>query len=456
MKTLFSQSVSFLVLLVGCVAASFSQGKSAFVMNVDYARFRYSNEMGYLELYYGFYPKLLTYNSQDGKLRGGIKLKTTITSKSQGTRLLEEAVLVPITASDSNDATFRYTYVAQAGYSLPFGEYLLSVQAADSLDPTRRDSTNIALSIVPFPSGSGLSDLELCSKIQESTDKSDSFYKNSMTVFPNPTLVFGASSTPVLFCYSELYNIIPESTYAVKTKLLDSQDKVVRESTKNRRYSVKNAAEVSIVNMTSIPSGRYRFQLSISDGSGLELMKSEKTLFVYNSHVAVPAGTLVSAKANELAGLSGDELSEEFRKISYYATEEESRTFSAMTGADGKREFLSRLWTDVERGKGRFEPVTRTEYLRRAVTADDRYRALGKEGWRTERGRVFMLYGEPDEVERFPSSGENKPYEIWRYFRTEGGVDFVFVDRSLFGEYILVHSTKRGELRDDDWQRYLK
>jgi len=456
MKTLFRQSVTFLVLLAGCVTASFSQAKSAFVMNVDYARFRYSNEMGYLELYYGFYPKLLTYNSQDGKLRGGIKLKTTITNKSQGTRFLEEAVLIPITASDSNDATFRYTYVAQAGYSLPFGEYLLSVQAVDSLNPERRDSMSLVLSIVPFPSVNGLSDLELCSKIQESADKSDSFYKNAMIVIPNPTLVFGASSTPVLFCYSELYHIIPESTYAVKTKLLDSQDKVVRESTKNRRYGVKNAAEVSMVNMTSIPSGRYRIQLSLSDGSGLELMKSAKNLFVYNSHIAVQAGTLVSAKASELAGLSGDELSEEFRKALYYATGDESRTFSAMTSSDGKREFLSRFWADVESGKGRFDPVTRTDYLRRAVTADDRYRALGKEGWRTERGRVFMLYGEPDEVERFPSSGENKPYEIWHYFRTEGGVDFVFVDRSLFGEFLLVHSTKRGELRDDDWQRYLK
>jgi hypothetical protein len=32
----------------------------------------------------------------------------------------------------------------------------------------------------------------------------------------------------------------------------------------------------------------------------------------------------------------------------------------------------------------------------------------------------------------------------------------VFIDRSGFGEYVLVHSTKRGEIRDDEWKRLLQ
>jgi hypothetical protein len=68
----------------------------------------------------------------------------------------------------------------------------------------------------------------------------------------------------------------------------------------------------------------------------------------------------------------------------------------------------------------------------------------------------MILYAEPDEIERFPSSTSEKPYEIWHYYSIENGVEFIFVDRSAFGDYILVHSTKRGELRDDQWQRYLQ
>jgi hypothetical protein len=95
-------------------------------------------------------------------------------------------------------------------------------------------------------------------------------------------------------------------------------------------------------------------------------------------------------------------------------------------------------------------------YLQRVLSASQRFHALNRDGWRTDRGRVFILFGEPDEIERFPSSQEAKPYENWHYYSIENGVEFVFIDRSGFGEYILVHSTKRGELRDDDWQRFLQ
>jgi hypothetical protein len=95
-------------------------------------------------------------------------------------------------------------------------------------------------------------------------------------------------------------------------------------------------------------------------------------------------------------------------------------------------------------------------YLHRITVANQRYTAMGREGWRSDRGRTLVLYAEPDEIERVPSSDQSKPYEIWHFYAIENGVDFVFVDRSGFGDYILVHSTKRGELRDDSWQRYLQ
>ena len=78
---------------------------------------------------------------------------------------------------------------------------------------------------------------------------------------------------------------------------------------------------------------------------------------------------------------------------------------------------------------------------------------MGKEGWKTDRGRVYLIYGGPDEIERFPNEIETRPYEIWHYESVEGGVIFVFADITGFGSYQLVHSTKRGELRDDSWVR---
>ena len=89
------------------------------------------------------------------------------------------------------------------------------------------------------------------------------------------------------------------------------------------------------------------------------------------------------------------------------------------------------------------------------MMANERYRAIGRDGWRTDRGRIYIIYGEPDEIQRFPNSSDNKPYEIWNYNQIEGGVEFIFIDLSGFSEYTLVHSTKRGEIQDPSWQQLL-
>jgi hypothetical protein len=74
---------------------------------------------------------------------------------------------------------------------------------------------------------------------------------------------------------------------------------------------------------------------------------------------------------------------------------------------------------------------------------------------KSEQSRVYLCM-KPEESKCITSSENLKPHELWKYLHIESGAEFVFVDRSGFGDYVLVHSTKRGELRDDTWQRYLQ
>jgi hypothetical protein len=91
--------------------------------------------------------------------------------------------------------------------------------------------------------------------------------------------------------------------------------------------------------------------------------------------------------------------------------------------------------------------------MKRVEIANQRFTAMSRPGWKSDRGRVYLTYGEPSEIERFPNQTDSKPYEIWYYNELEGGVVFVFADITGFSSYQLVHSTLRGELRDDDWAR---
>ncbi len=75
-----------------------------------------------------------------------------------------------------------------------------------------------------------------------------------------------------------------------------------------------------------------------------------------------------------------------------------------------------------------------------------------KEGWRTDQGRVLLIYGKPDEIERNPSSLNTSPYEIWQYYSLEGGSEFVFGDITGHGDFELLHSDYRNEIKDPRWR----
>ena len=57
------------------------------------------------------------------------------------------------------------------------------------------------------------------------------------------------------------------------------------------------------------------------------------------------------------------------------------------------------------------------------------------EGWRTDRGMVYIRFGAPENVERHPFETNSRPYEVWRYYNLN--YEFVFVDDTGFGDYRL-------------------
>jgi GWxTD domain-containing protein len=451
----------FFLVLASMLAVSESAAqrlypKSPLILNLDYAKFRNDDSSGYLELYYGFYPGLVAYEQREGRFSGFLKVDTRVKDTQSGRYIVNRLSGVPVVIRDTSQASMRSTFVSQVGMTLPFGEYALEVIVTDSLAPTRRDSLNLPLSMRSYGTTVSMSDLELCSNIKQSDQKNDLFFKNSLDVMPNPTLVFGVASHPMMFNYSEMYNLDPQKTYSVKTQVLGQDGKIVKESSKQRKYGVKNAVEAGTTNVASIQSGRYRFRLTLGDEAGAPITQAEKTFYLYNPHIQTTQVAAASIKATELAGMSAEELADEFRKAQYIATDQEIRTFGQITSEDGRREFLAKFWTEVENGRFGRAPIPRMAYLQRVLAAGQRFKAMNRDGWRTDRGRVLVLYADPDEIERFPTSSGSRPYEIWHFYSIENGVQFVFVDRSGFGEYQLVHSTKRGELRDDDWQRFLQ
>jgi len=77
----------------------------------------------------------------------------------------------------------------------------------------------------------------------------------------------------------------------------------------------------------------------------------------------------------------------------------------------------------------------KNEYFKRVNFANRNFTAFGTEGWLTDRGRILIKFGYPDDIERHPFDMNSKPYEIWRYYNLRKV--FLFVDRTGFGDYRL-------------------
>jgi GWxTD domain-containing protein len=157
--------------------------------------------------------------------------------------------------------------------------------------------------------------------------------------------------------------------------------------------------------------------------------------------------------ASEFTAMGEDELNENFSMAMYIATKPEKDIWGSLSGSEPKRKFLTKFWRDRDDDQSTPFNEYYAEYKQRVMFCNEQFRTAFRTGWRSDRGRVYILYGAPDYVERKSSESDMKPHEIWRYDYIEGGVDFVFVDRSGFNNYELVHSTKRNEIMNQDWER---
>ncbi len=139
-------------------------------------------------------------------------------------------------------------------------------------------------------------------------------------------------------------------------------------------------------------------------------------------------------------------------EVPYIITSEERASFKKLTTDDEREQFIESFWERRNPNPGSPENEFKEEYYRRIAYANEHY-ASGIQGWRTDRGRIYIMYGPADEVDSHPSGGSylrpqeegggetaTYPFEQWRYRYIDGiGTNIIleFVDPTMSGEYHL-------------------
>lgn len=147
--------------------------------------------------------------------------------------------------------------------------------------------------------------------------------------------------------------------------------------------------------------------------------------------------------------------------VAYIITDEERTAFKKLQTDDEREHFIEQFWLRRDPTPGTVENEFKQEHYRRIAYANQRFTdSNGLPGWKTDRGRVYITYGPPDELESHPSGGGAHPfpYEQWMYKLIQGvGTNVIveFVDPNRDGEYHMTAdaSAQRASLWMDTVKR---
>lgn len=122
-------------------------------------------------------------------------------------------------------------------------------------------------------------------------------------------------------------------------------------------------------------------------------------------------------------------------QLQYIATSDEmDKLKSGKSSADKEKKFIE-FWKKKDPSPSTPRNELMVEYYNRIKIANERYSNY-RDGWKTDMGMVFIIYGNPSSVDRHPFENQTKPYEVWQYYDINR--QFVFVDDSGFGDYRLI------------------
>jgi len=157
------------------------------------------------------------------------------------------------------------------------------------------------------------------------------------------------------------------------------------------------------------------------------------------------------ALKQELSGTYKKWLDEDVRWI---ITDEEKKAFKQLSNDEERDAFIEQFWLRRDPTPDTVENEYKEEHYRRIAYANEHF-AAGVPGWRTDRGRIYIMYGPPDEIDSHPSGGmynrpmeegggetSTYPFEDWRYRYLDNmpgnqkqEVIIEFVDTCMCGEY---------------------
>jgi GWxTD domain-containing protein len=433
----------------------------------NYGVFNTNNNKPYLETY-------LTVSGNSVKflpVSGGYQANVNISWKIwKGKDMVTEAkynLMSPITS----DTLSLPSFIDNHRFPIENGQYVLELVVTDNSNPLQKSSYTEKINVLLNRDKKVYtSDIQILESFSKSTTQS-TLTKNGYDLIPYNINYFPKNQNALKF-YIETYNLdtlIGKGTKFVYTYYVENSENLQKQMGFSG-FQKQNASKVNPLlaqfDISQLPSGNYNLVIETRDSSSI--VQSQKKWFFQR-------------KSDAKAQL-------EYTNSVYKTVED---FFNSVQGTDSLKQFIECLWPissfkdrewqgiqikkkDPSLMRGYLVDYWKTQaadtvdalqlwytYYKQVLEANALLKCGKQKGYYTDRGRVYLQYGKPDQRNQVNSEPETYPYEIWQYYRIYDKVTkrfftnkkFVFVNFAIADDcYKLIHSEVKGEVYDERWK----
>jgi len=289
-----------------------------------------------------------------------------------------------------------------------------------------------------------LSDIEISSFHQsDSTSSFKDFKRDNVLFLVNPNHLFDHAKDEGFTYYFEVFrNVLTEEKTLEGNWILTVQNKD-QNTVYNEEKEFSSTYSISPfwnwIPISQWESGTYTLSLNLysKDSSDEPIASRKELIFIQETEESI----------------SKAEIDKEYRYAKYFLTNYEEGVFDNLDD-EGRVEFLKRFWEQNDPNPKTEQNEYKEEIIRRINYTNRNFSYLG-DGWKSDRGRIYIRRGKPEEIIDKSYEYHAKPYIIWKYY-IGGKRIYIFVDFTKMGNYKLVYvENDEFEFGDPNWQDYL-
>jgi GWxTD domain-containing protein len=375
-----------------------------------------------LEVYYRFYNSGLTFEEVDNKLVAEYEVAVYVDGK-KGKQVARDRRSHQVVVADKNASRSMYDYRnSQFNFELEPRKYKVRCVLTDKKGEksvTREFKVNLQKFDNKQPKAS---DVEFVQSTGTRSEDASVFDKGTLVVVPSVTRAYGGDEDTRMLYYFEIYRGTDSlEKVVVETRIRHFGKGMVYRDTLTTELTEAVHRQLREISLVDFPPGDYEMELYLRGRRNKKLDLIRPTFSVLWS----------------MEGLIKHDFKTAVSQLNYIAEPGELNALKDAKTTEERLEAFNAFWAarDITVGTKRNE--VREEFYRRITTANRRFTVLNRDGWRSDRGRILIQHGEPDQIDDVPMSLSSFPYQIWHYYQIGRYRRFAFVDENNDGDYRL-------------------